>query len=128
MRFIAAVLQIRFQPSGFIPFIQTQAEPSAGSARLKGVESICNQLYVVGIFSGDIYSKWQSVRIRYQASLYPLFPAVRGAAAWVFEPDSGDFVIQPSIDSHDESIASSCSQASSPFCQKRSNTPASRHS
>ncbi len=128
MRFIAPDFQIRLQLSGFIPLIHAKAESSAGSARLKSVEGICNQLYVVGICTGDSQCKRKPVRVSHQAAFYSLFTAVCGVAACFFEPASGDLVIHPSSDSHDQSIASRCSQASRPFCQKRSNTPASRHS
>ncbi len=128
MRFIATTFQIRSQPFRFIPFVHAQPEPLARSARLEGIERIRNQLYVVRICSSDHHRERQSVRIGHQTALYAPFPPVCWVLACFFEPASGDLVIQPSIDSHDQSIASNCSQASNPFCQKRSNTPASRHS
>lgn len=66
----------------------------------------------------------------HRSSGYVLRPVslVLWGSVLFFEPASGDFVIQPSIDSHDQSMASNCSQASNPFCQNRSKTPASRHS
>lgn len=128
MRFIATTFQIRSQPFRFIPFVHAQPEPLAWSARLEGIERIRNQLYVVRICSGYNQCKRKPVRVSHQTALYALFPTVCRVPACFFEPARGDLVIQPSIDSHDQSIASSCSQASNPFCQKRSNTPASRHS
>lgn len=102
--------------------------PLARSARLEGIERICNQLYVVRICSSDNQCKRKPVPVSHQTALYAPFPSVCWITACFFEPASGDLVIQPSIDSHDQSIASNCSQASNPFCQKRSNTSASRHS
>jgi hypothetical protein len=45
-----------------------------------------------------------------------------------FDPDSGAFVIVPSIDTHDQSIPLSSSYAINPAFQKASNTPAFVHS
>ena len=122
MRFIATTFQIRFQPFRFIPFVHALPDPLARSARLEGIERIRNQLYVVRICSGDNQCKRKTVPVSHQTALYAPYPPVCRV------PASGDLVVQPSIDSHDQSIASNCSQASNPFCQKRSNTPASRHS
>lgn len=128
MRFIATTFQIRSQPFRFIPFVHAQPEPLAWSARLEGIERIRNQLYVVRICSGYNQCKRKPIRVSHQTALYAPFSPVCWVPAYFFEPASGDLVIQPSIDSHDQSIASNCSLASNPFCQKRSNTPASRHS
>ncbi len=128
MRFIATTFQIRSQPFRFIPFVHAQPEPLARSARLEGIERIRNQLYVVRICSGDNQCKRKPVPVSHQTALYAPFSPVCWVLACFFEPASGDLVIQPSIDNHDQSIVSNCSQASNPFCQKRSNTPASRHS
>lgn len=128
MGFIATTFQIQIQPFRFIAFVHAQPEPLSRSARLKGVKRIRNQLYVVRICTSDYQREGKPVRISHQATLYALFPPVCRVPSCFFEPASGDFVMQPSIESHDQSMASSCSQASNPFCQKRSNTPASRHS
>ncbi len=128
MRFIATTFQIRSQPFRFIPFVHAQPEPLARSARLEGIERIRNQLYVVRICSSDNQRKRKPVPVSHQTALYAPFPPVCWVPACFFEPASGDLVIQPSIDSHDQSIASSCLHASKPFCQKRSKTPVSRHS
>lgn len=119
MRFVTTAFQIRFQPFNFILFVHAQPEPYARPTRLEAI---------VGICSGDSQCKRKPVRVSHQTTLYALFSPVGVVPACFFEPVSGDLVMQSSIDSHDQSIASSFSQASNPFCQKRSNTPASRHS
>lgn len=111
MRFIATTSQIRSQPFRFIPFVHAQPEPLARSARLEGIERIRNQLYVVRICSGDNQCKRKLVPVSHQTALYAPFSPVCWVLACFFEPASGDLVIQPSIDNHDQSIASNCSQA-----------------
>lgn len=46
--------------------------------------------------------------VRQQAALYALFLSVRRGAALFFVPDSGDLVIQPSIDNQDQSMPPRC--------------------
>lgn len=128
MRLVTTVFQIHLQPSGFIAFIQTEARPSAWLACLKRIEDINDQLYVVSICSGDYQREGKPVCIGHQAMLYALFPPVCGVPSCFFESACGDFVRQPSIESHDQSIESCCSLASKPFCHNRSKTPASRYS
>lgn len=128
MRLVATALQIRFQPARFVTFVQTEPEFLSRTPCLKGIERIRNQFDVVSVRLSDDQRQGKPVGVRHQAALYALFPPVRGIATCFFVPDRGDLVIQPSIDNHDQSMPSRCSQASKPFCQKRSKTPASRHS
>lgn len=128
MRLVATALQIRFQPARFVTFVPAQPEFLPRVTRLKGIERIRNPFNVVSVCRSDDQRQGKPVDVRHQAALYALFPPVRGIAACFFVPDSGDLVIQPSIDNHDQSMPSRCSQASKPFCQKRPKTPASRHS
>lgn len=98
------------------------------TTRLKGIRRIRNQFDVVHVRCCDDQRQRKPVGVCQHAALYALFPSVRGIATCFFVPDSGDLVIQPSIYNQDQSMPSRCSQASKPFCQKRSKTPASRHS
>lgn len=98
------------------------------TTRLKGIKRIRNPFDVMRVRCCDDQRQRKPVGVRQKATLYVLFPSVRGIAACFFVPDSGDLVIQPSIDNQDQSMPSRCSQASKPFCQNRSKTPASRHS
>lgn len=95
---------------------------------LEGIKRICNQFDIVRVRRCNNQRQRKPVGIRHQAALYALFHSVRGIAACFFVLDSGDLVMLPSIDNHDQSMPSRCSQASKPFCQKRSKTLASRHS
>lgn len=95
---------------------------------MKGIKRIRNQFDVMRVRCCDDQRQRKPVGVRQKATFYALCPSVRGVAACFFVPDSGDLVIQPSIDNQDQSMPSRCSQASKPFCQKRSKTPASRHS
>lgn len=85
---------------------------------LEGIKRICNQSDIVRVLRCNNQRQRKPVGIRHQAALYALFHSVRGIAACFFVLDSGDLVMLPSR----------CSQASKPFCQKRSKTLASRHS
>lgn len=98
------------------------------TTRLKGIKRIRNQFDVMRVRCCDDQRQRKPVGVRQKATFYALYPSVRGVAACFFVPDSGNLVIQPSIDNQDQSMPSRCSQASKPFCQKRSKTPASRHS
>lgn len=55
--------------------------------------------------------------LRIGNQLYALLPS-----ACFFVPAGGDLVMPPSIDNNDQSIASSFSLTSNPFCQNRSET------
>ena len=96
--------------------------------RLKGIERIRNQFDVVRVRCCDDQRQRKPPGVRQQAALYALFPSVLRIATCFFVPDSGDLVIQPSIDNQDQSMLSRCSQASKPICQKRSKMPESCHS
>lgn len=128
MRLVAAALSIGFQPDYIVTFVQAEPEFLSRTPRLKSIECICNQFDVMRVCCCN--NQWQGkpVGVCKQATFYALLPSVRGISACFFVPDSGDLVMQTSIDNHDQSRPSRCSQASKPFCQKRSKIPASRHS
>lgn len=128
MGFIASALQIISQPFGVVTLVQTKNKSPAGSSCLKRIKRICNQLYVMDICTRNDKRKWKPVCIGHETTFYPLFSSVCRVFAGFFVPAKGDLVRQPSSDNHDQSITFRCSQASKPFCQKRSKTPASRHS
>lgn len=86
MRFVTTAFQIRFQPFSFILFVHAQPEPYARPTRLEAIECICNQLYIVGICSGDSQCKRKPVRVSHQTTLYALFSPVSGVPACFFEP------------------------------------------
>ena len=122
MRLVAAALEICFQPACIVTFVQAESEFLPRTTRLKGIERIRNQFDVVRVRCCDNQRQRKPVGVRQKAALYALFPSVSGVAACFFVPDSGDLVIQSSIDSQDQSMLSRCPQASKPFCQKRSKT------
>ena len=69
-----------------------------------------------------------TVRAHHQTELYALLPSFCRAVACFFEPASGDLVIQPCIDNHEQSMVPVYSQVSdlcSQYCLK---TSALRHS
>lgn len=122
MRLVTSALQICFQPACFVAFVQADFFPR--TPRLKGIQRID----VMRVSERYDQRQRKPAGIRHQAALYALFLSVRGVAACFFAPDSGDLGMQPSIDSHDQSMSSRCLQSSNPFCQKRSKTPALHHS
>ncbi|STP84045.1 Uncharacterised protein [Edwardsiella ictaluri] len=115
-------------PARFVAFVQAEPEFFPRTPHLKRIVCIRNQFDVMRVVCCDNQRQRKSVGISHQTALYALFPSVRGIAACFFVPGSGGLVIQPSIDNQDQSMPSRCSQANNPLCQKRSKTPAARHS
>ena len=66
-------------------------------------------LHVMTIGPVDHHRNRDTARLGQQAALDALFATIRRVRPRFFEPARGDFVIAPSIDSHDPSIPSSAS-------------------
>ena len=115
-----------------VAFVQAQPlrlRPSWPRAlRHDAVQSSFDQLHVMSVGTIDNNSQWNAGRFSQQAALDTLFAPVRRVRTSFFEPESGAFVIAPSIDSQDQSIPLSPSYRVSPKRQSDSNTPASVHS
>lgn len=89
----------------------------------------CNMaIHVVTVRALNRKRQRNAVSFRQQAALNALLASVRRVRPGGFEPESGAFVIAPSIDSPDQLIPFSPSYSISPSRQKASNTPASVHS
>ena len=99
-----------------------------GSRRHDSFERTSDQLHVVTIGALNGERQWNAGSFRQQAALDALLSPVRRVRPGFFEPESGAFVIAPSMDSQDQSIPFSPSYSISPCRQKASNTPASVHS
>lgn len=85
MWLVTATLQIRFQPSSFVTFVQTEPEFPPRMPRLKGIERIRNQFDVVRVRCCDDQRQRKPPGVRQQAALYTLFPFVlRIATCFLF--------------------------------------------
>ncbi|STP81673.1 Uncharacterised protein [Edwardsiella ictaluri] len=127
MQFMTTAFRGVLQPFGCINVIHVQIKPSAGSARRKSSESLCNPRDAESVCpcdgrcgeSGNPFPSVIRLHLTPPASL----------CLW----DCGLFflnrsAVHPFTDNHALSMASNCSQARNPFCQNRSTPPASHHS
>lgn len=93
------------------------------------VGRIRNQSYVLCVHRREDQLQGKPNGVRQQAALYALFPPLSmGLRPVFFFPDSGNLVLQPSIDDHDLSMPFRFRRQLNPFCQKRSKTLALRYS